>query len=44
MPPDKDLVTKQMFRKKENKDRLTLAFTVNTDGSEQLSPLFIGYY
>ena len=44
MPPDKGLATKQMSGKKGNKDWLTLAFTVNADGSEQLPPLFIGYY
>ena len=44
MPPDKGLATKQMSGKKGNKDRLTLAFTVNADGSERLPPLFIGHH
>ena len=44
MPLDKGLATKQMSRKKGNKDQLTLAFTIGTDSSEQLPSLFIGYY
>ena len=44
MPLDKSLATKQMSGKKGNKDWLTLAFIMNADGSEQLSPLFISYY
>ena len=34
MPSDKGLATKQISRKKGNKDQLTLAFTVNANGLE----------
>ena len=41
-PPDKGLATKQMSGVKGDKTRITLAFTVNADGSDIRKPLFIG--
>lgn len=41
--PDRGLATQQMSGLKADKTRITLAFTVNADGSEHLPPLFIGH-
>lgn len=41
--PDCGLATEQMAGLKVDKTRITLAFTVNSDGSESLPPLFIGH-
>ena len=42
-PPDKGLATRQMSRVKGDKTQITLAFTVNTGGSDIYKPLFIGW-
>ena len=41
-PPDKGLATRQMSGVKGDKTWITLAFTVNADGSDIRKPLFIG--
>ncbi|EJU02809.1 C-terminal dimerization related protein, partial [Dacryopinax primogenitus] len=42
MPPNRTLTTQQIHGRKDNKDRLSYAFTVNADGSEYIDPLVIG--
>ena len=42
-PLDKDLTTRQMSGVKGDKTQITLAFTVNADGSDIHKPLFIGW-
>ncbi|KZT51654.1 DDE-domain-containing protein [Calocera cornea HHB12733] len=42
MPPNRTLATKQLSGRKEEKHRLSYAFTVNADGSEKPDPIVIG--
>ncbi|KZO99339.1 DDE-domain-containing protein, partial [Calocera viscosa TUFC12733] len=42
MPPNRTLATKRMSGRKEEKHRLSYAFTINADGSENLDPIVIG--
>jgi len=41
VPPDQGLATKQMSGKKGSKNRITLGFACNADGSEKLEIFFI---
>ena len=41
-PPDRGLALKQMSGKKANKNRITVGFACNADGSEKLPIFFIG--
>ena len=42
MPPDSGLAQERRHGIKQNKKRLTYAFTVNADGSEPQEPFVIG--
>ena len=42
MPPDCELMNKQLHGVKGSKSHLTYAFTMNADGSECLPPFVIG--
>ena len=42
MPPDRTLASQQMSGTKADKERITVAFCANADGSDIRKPLFIG--
>jgi hypothetical protein len=42
LQPDRSLATRQTSGGKKSKDRITIALTVNADGSEKLEPWIIG--
>ena len=44
LEPDRTLATKHLTGRKVNKERLSIALCVNTDGSHKLKPLVIGKY
>ncbi|CAB5363548.1 unnamed protein product [Rhizophagus irregularis] len=44
LEPDRTLATKQLSGRKKNKERLSVALCVNSDGSHKLPPLVIGKY
>src|SRR2546423_5551309 len=43
MAPDKTIAQRQIEDSKNDKTRITVAFTCNVDGSDQFEPLFIGH-
>src|SRR5436190_3783859 len=43
MAPDKTITQRQIEGSKKDKTRITIAFTCNANGSDQVEPLFIGH-
>ena len=44
LEPDRTLATQRLSGRKKNKERLSIALCVNSDGSHKLKPLIIGKY
>jgi len=44
LEPDRTLATKRLAGRKVNRERLSVALCVNSDGSHKLDPLIIGKY